>query len=228
MSGLLAGLLSFAVGAWAQPGPAERRAGYKQWDAGVALVLAGEVGKAGEAWEDCLRLDPENPDCRAGLKLLELSPAAVEAPPGVKPVAVRHADPETARAEAAPKRNAVRHWNAGIISFQQGDYPKALAEWRLCVVMDEMNEDCRSGIKRAEGLLPPPKRSASAAKVEARGLKEPGVQKATEHWNAGILHYQKGDLEKARREWTLCRSSDPLNMDCHTGLLRIARQYGEK
>ncbi|OIO11426.1 MAG: hypothetical protein AUJ52_02070 [Elusimicrobia bacterium CG1_02_63_36] len=212
---------------------AERRAAYKQWDAGVALVLAGEEGKAKEAWEACLRLDPENADCRAGLQLIsgkpdltaraEPSGAALPEPGEENPPAAVPAPP------IPPALDAVKYWNAGIIYFQKGDYPKALAQWRLCAAKDAMNKDCRTGIDRVEGRLALPKQPAPAPKQdEAENPKDAKVRAAFSHWNAGILHYQKGELEKAREEWTLCRSQDPTNMDCHTGLLRIARQYGGK
>ena len=42
MKFLAASLLLIASGVSAETGRAERRASYKQWDAGVALVLAGE------------------------------------------------------------------------------------------------------------------------------------------------------------------------------------------
>jgi tetratricopeptide (TPR) repeat protein len=213
-------------------GRAERRAAYKQWDAGVALVLAGEEGKAKEAWERCLRLDPENADCRAGLKLLSRKGSALDAPAAVRPPAPA---PEIEESQAAhpkaaiePRRTAVKHWNAGIIHFQAGHYRKALAEWRLCLAQDKMNKDCRTGVDRVEGRLALPERPRAAPTAEPKDPKEARTRAAFRHWNAGILHYQKGELEKARKEWMKCRKQDPTNMDCHTGLLRIARQYGGK
>lgn len=211
-------------------GRAERRAAYKQWDAGVALVLAGEEGKAKEAWEACLRLDPENADCRAGLKLIATQPdLTAKAPAAPEPERAEDEVPKpAATAPLPPSLDAVKHWNAGIIYFQKGDYPKALAEWRLCAAKDAMNKDCRTGIDRVEGRLALPKQPVAAPKGESEDPKEAKTRAAFKHWNAGILHYQKGELEKARKEWTLCRDQDPTNMDCHTGLLRIARQYGGK
>jgi len=226
---LLASLLLFATSVSAETGRAERRAGYKQWDAGVALVLAGEEGRAKEAWAKCLRLDPENADCRAGLKLLGTKPdTSVKAPPPPKPDEIKASAKAPTKAQIGPKRQAVKHWNAGIIYFQQGDYPRALAEWRLCAANDKMNQDCLTGIARVEGRLAIPKQPKRALKNTLKGPKGARIQKAFRHWNAGIRHYQKGELEKARAEWALCRKNDPTNMDCHTGLLRITRQYGEK
>lgn len=229
MKFLTACILLIASGVSAGSGRAERRAAYKHWDAGVALVLAGEEGKAKDAWNSCLRLDPQNADCRAGLKLLRTVPdTSAKAPPPPNPSKIQAAEKEAAKIPIEPKRQAVKHWNAGIIYFQQGNYPQALAEWRLCTANDKMNKDCRTGIDRVEGRLALPKQPRPASEIVPRGPKGVRTQNAFRHWNAGIRHYQKGELEKARKEWTLCRKNDPTNMDCHTGLLRIARQYGEK
>ncbi len=229
MKFVFASLILLATGVSAESGRTERRAAYKQWDAGVALVLAGEEDKAKEAWNSCLKLDPQNADCRAGLKLLRTKPdTTAKAPPPPKPSEIKIAEKEAAEIAVEPKRQAVKHWNAGIIYFQQGNYPQALAEWRLCKANDKMNQDCLTGIDRVEGRLALPKQPKPASQAVPKGPKGVRTQKAFRHWNAGIRHYQKGDLEKARKEWTLCRKNDPTNMDCHTGLLRIARQFGEK
>ena len=51
-------------------------------------------------------------------------------------------------------------------------------------------------------------------------------REAVKHWNAGIIFYQKGDYEKARDEWQICKQMDPSNSDCVTGLQRIDQSYG--
>ncbi|PCI40544.1 MAG: hypothetical protein COB53_00700 [Elusimicrobia bacterium] len=229
MKFLTASLLLIASSVSAETGRAERRASYKQWDAGVALVLAGEEGLAKRAWAKCLRLNPENADCRAGLKLLGTKPdTSAKAPPPPNPADIKRAEAAAAKIPRGPQERAVKHWNAGIRFFQEGLYPQALAEWRLCKAHDKMNQDCQTGIDRVEGRLALPKQPKPAPKTRPKGPKEARSQRAFRHWNAGIRYYQKGELEKARKEWTLCRKNDPTNMDCHTGLLRIARQYGQE
>jgi len=57
-------------------------------------------------------------------------------------------DPEPSNEEN--NRRAVKHWNAGIIYFQKGDYAKARDEWLLCKQFDAGNADCQTGLQRLD------------------------------------------------------------------------------
>jgi tetratricopeptide (TPR) repeat protein len=46
-----------------------------------------------------------------------------------------------------------------------------------------------------------------------------------QHYLSGMIFYQKGDLEKAKDEWTLSRQLDPGNSDAQAGLDRIEKMY---
>ena len=40
-----------------------------------------------------------------------------------------------------------------------------------------------------------------------------------------MIHYQKGEYERARESWTQCKNLDPTNSDCVAGLQRIENQF---
>jgi hypothetical protein len=46
------------------------------------------------------------------------------------------------------RREAIRHWNSGIISFQKGDFERAREDWRACIRLDPANLDCEAGLQR--------------------------------------------------------------------------------
>ncbi|MFA6092145.1 MAG: tetratricopeptide repeat protein [Elusimicrobiota bacterium] len=48
------------------------------------------------------------------------------------------------------KKNAVRHWQQGLVAYQRNDYAKARDEWRLCVQFDPTNSDCSAGLQRID------------------------------------------------------------------------------
>jgi hypothetical protein len=48
---------------------------------------------------------------------------------------------------------------------------------------------------------------------------------AAQHWNDGLLAYQRGDYAKARDEWKACVDAAPENADCAAGLSRIDGLY---
>ncbi|MDP3542534.1 MAG: hypothetical protein Q8T11_08735 [Elusimicrobiota bacterium] len=45
-----------------------------------------------------------------------------------------------------------------------------------------------------------------------------------QHYLSGILFYQKGDVEGARREWLLAKKLDPANNDAQEGLDRLGQE----
>jgi len=51
------------------------------------------------------------------------------------------------------RRDAVKHWQSGIIAYQKQDLQKARDEWLLCRQFDPNNEDCKNGLTRIEGAL---------------------------------------------------------------------------
>ncbi|MBI5244300.1 MAG: hypothetical protein HY922_11590 [Elusimicrobia bacterium] len=46
------------------------------------------------------------------------------------------------------------------------------------------------------------------------------------HWEQGIAAFMRGDYEKAKEEWLLCKKFDPTNSDCIAGLQRVDNTFG--
>lgn len=65
------------------------------------------------------------------------------------------------------------------------------------------------------------------ARVSKRLSEAPSVviaaQDSQQHYLTGIILFQKGDVEGARREWLLAKKLDPKNSDAQAGLERLDR-----
>ena len=95
---------------------------------------------------DALQRVPEPPAAR----YLEGSTRAA-LPPPTEPVGV--APPQIAFPESpseADRREAVKHWNSGIIYYQKGDFEKTEEEWSSCRELDPANSDCLVGLQRLD------------------------------------------------------------------------------
>lgn len=46
-------------------------------------------------------------------------------------------------------------------------------------------------------------------------------REAARYWNWGIIAFQRGRIEEARKEWTACLQLDPDQEDCRKGLARL-------
>ncbi|MBI4387131.1 MAG: hypothetical protein HY551_07095 [Elusimicrobia bacterium] len=68
--------------------------------------------------------------------------------------------------------------------------------------------------------------SGAGVPISPMGVTEENRRSAIQHWNLGIISFQKGDYDKARDEWILCKKLDPSNSDCLAGLQRIEAQLG--
>ena len=84
-------------------------------------------------------------------------PEEVRVPPPapiVEPVAAAVFQPQAAPAEGSAsesdRREAVKHWNSGIIFYQRGDFEKTQDEWEVCRALDPGNSDCVVGMQRLE------------------------------------------------------------------------------
>lgn len=62
-----------------------------------------------------------------------------------------------------------------------------------------------------------------AAAPPARSVGPSPEMESQQHYLSGILFYQKGDVEGARREWLLAKQLDPANIDAQAGLDRLER-----
>lgn len=63
------------------------------------------------------------------------------------------------------------------------------------------------------------------ARVSKRSAEAPSAviaaQDSQQHYLTGIIRFQKGDVEGARREWLLAKQFDPKNSDAQAGLERL-------
>ena len=116
-----------------------------------ARMLYGK-GQYFEALVETAKVLERNPSDAGAYSVMKLSmaklgtdtipgrtPPATVAPPGIH-----------SRADEADKRVAMKHWNAGIIYFQKGDYAKTRDEWLLCKQLDPRNADCQTGLERID------------------------------------------------------------------------------
>lgn len=184
-----------AAKAVAIDGPAaspELRAASEHWDAGVGMVLIGKPQTARLEWEACLRLDPENRDCRAGLRLLR----------GV-----------AAAGKGSGKRLLSDRANA---LYVKGNYAAARE-----AASEALKHDPHDPVAKAVLSL-----VGAGGDSKAAPTTEIAARSAVAHWNSGIIYFQKGDYSRARDEWLLCKTLDPTNNDCQTGLQRIDNTFG--
>jgi tetratricopeptide (TPR) repeat protein len=81
------------------------------------------------------------------------------------------------------------------------------------------------------GKIAPLLKKIGAAPSKAESVVEPGPKAAEDrdsqaHYLQGLIYYEKGDYEKARREWAEAVRLDPNNHDAKLGLERIEKLYG--
>src|SRR5687767_10282756 len=105
--------------------PADQRQAFRLWDEGIAHVLKDRPEEARAKWQQCLDLDPDSRDCRAGLKLLGTS----------APAGSVAADPAPAQAPSDPKE-ARRLWDEGFAHYQKQRYASAKNAWTECLRLD--------------------------------------------------------------------------------------------
>lgn len=193
----------------ASDSPADRPAADARFVAGYDHQRAGRLADARREWTACLELDAAHEFCEFGLSVLDSkgSSGAADAP-------VTAAPPEPWPTPAPGSRDAQQAYLEGVIYFQQGDYEKAKAAWlkakELAPAGSDAAKDAAAGLEKI-GLLYGTAPDAPAA--PPRNLKAT-VEKKDEHqalqtYFTGLIHYQKGDLERARVEWTRAKALAP-------------------
>lgn len=101
---------------------------------------------------------------------------------------------------------ASRHWQAGVQQVLLDRRAEARKEWEACLAADPDNEDCRAALK----LL--------GAAVETGPARE-----GSQGWKAGLLFYEAGRYEEARKEWAECARANLSDTDCQWGLEKLKR-----
>ncbi|MFH1724423.1 MAG: hypothetical protein ABII00_07355 [Elusimicrobiota bacterium] len=104
----------------------------EHWLAGLRFFQENERAKAREEWTRCRELDPGNEDCARGLRRVQAA----------------FPDP------ADLKKDAERHWTAGLQAYQMGEHSQARDEWALCRKSDPEHEHCWLGLRRLDAADP--------------------------------------------------------------------------
>lgn len=171
--------------------------------AGFDYFRAGKAEDARREWKACRELDETHDFCEFGLSVLDAGAprAADERPvtesvPEAPPVAV----PDASRA-------AQQHYLDGVIYFQKGDYEKTRASWvkakALAPAGSAVAKDTAAGLERLDLLYGV--KVESGAPAPLRDMRAEAEKKdehqALQTYFTGLIHFQKGDMVKARMEW---------------------------
>ena len=181
---------------------------------GYGHYRAGRFREAREAWESCRALDEKHDFCEFGLSALdaggakadEYQPPVTAAPPAAKdefPVSGAPAD-----------RDANQAYLEGVIYYQKGDYEKARAAWRkakeLALPGTDVAKDATAGLERLDVLFGgAPDTGDGAPKSLKTAPEKKDEHEALQTYFTGLIHFQKGDLERARVEWKRALSLAP-------------------
>lgn len=204
-------LAAFAAAAWlpiarasdAPASPAERSRADVHFLAGFDHYRAGRAEDARREWAACRELDEKHDFCEFGQSVLDAG-----APRAVEP------EPEAPVTAAPPHPEANQSYLEGVIYYQKGDYEKAREAWRkakdLAPVGSDVAKDATAGLEKLNVLYGTAPQTGDKA---PRSLKT-GEEKKDEHlalqtYFSGLIHYQKGDSEKARVEWRRALSLAP-------------------
>lgn len=130
----------------------------------------------------------------------------------------------------AALREAQQAYLEGVIYYQKGDFEKAGAAWRkakeLAPAGSDTAKDAANGLERLAVLYG----TAPATGDKAPRSLKTAPEKKDEHealqtYFTGLIHYQKGDLAKARAEWTralaLAPQGSSVEADARAALARL-------
>lgn len=108
-----------------------------------------DVEKAVDYCGQCVKVDPANRSCEANLR------AAVSAAPTRTAQGRAPGGPIEQGPQAVPlteSSDAMKRYTAGVVFFQDGEYGKALEEWRACVHLEPGHPDCSAGLQRLKKM----------------------------------------------------------------------------
>lgn len=94
-----------------------------------------------------------------------------------------------------------------MIYYQKGDYEKARLAWRkakeLAPVGSDTAKDATNGLEKLNTLYGTAPEASDQAPRSLKTAPEPKDEHAAlQTYFTGLIHYQKGDLVRARVEWT--------------------------
>jgi len=164
--------------------------------AGFDHFRAGRSSDARRDWKRCLELDGTHDFCEFGLSVLDAS--TKDAPPPVTDAGPPSSD----------ERAAQQLYLEGVIYFQKGDYEKAREAWLRSAALAPKGSDAasnaRAGLEKLDSLY------ATKAPQDLKAAPEKKDEHlALQTYFTGLIHYQKGDLGRARVEWKRALSLAP-------------------
>lgn len=120
-------------------------------------------------------------------------------------------------ARDSPRSRADVHFLAGFDHHRAGRAEDARREWKACREIDETHDFCDFGLSLLD---------SGASKPAAVS---DGERQAGQAYLEGLIHYQKGDYEKARTAWNKAKELAPKGSDTASdaaaGLERIEKLY---
>jgi hypothetical protein len=179
-------------------------------DDAFELLSRGDRDAARLSAARCLRGDSGDERCRIVVEAVE---AGVDAP--------------KLPAKRADLYRADVHFRAGADWYFHNESADARREWDACKRLDPGNPFCALGLKllgvdRAER---PARRPAPKDREPESFASRDGQQRYLE----GLIYFQKGDYEKARRAWAGCSSAPgEAGMDCRVGLAKLRQLFGDE
>lgn len=198
-----AAFLPIARASDAPASPAARSRADVHFIAGYGHFRVGRAEDARREWAACLELDEKHDFCEFGLSALDAG-----AP---RPAPARAEEHVTA---APPHPEANQSYLEGVIYYQKGDFEKAREAWRkakdLAPPGSEVAGDATAGLEKLAVLYgTAPATGDGAAKSLKTGNEKKDEHMALQTYFSGLIHYQKGDLDKARVEWNRALSLAP-------------------
>ena len=132
----------------------------------------------------------------------------------------RAADQLVARAKEQVRREEAARRHAAELARQRQEEEK-----RKAAELARQEEEKRKAEEAAKQAAAAAAKAepAAAAKTEAAtaAASEENKRQSQQYYLSGIIYFNKGDLEKARNEWTHALQLDPGNSDAKAGLERI-------
>lgn len=189
--------------------------------AGYDHYRAARFKEARDEWGACLGIDEHHDFCEFALSVLDAGYPKADSyfePQSPPPVTETPGD--------TLERAAQQAYLEGVIYYQKGDYEKAGERWRkakeLAPKGSEAASDADAGLKNLDklgvGKTPTSLKTAPEKKDEHEALQT---------YFTGLIHYQKGDVVRARTEWTralaLAPEGSSVMSDAKAGLEKLDR-----
>lgn len=162
-----------------------------------ALLARGDRDAARLAAARCLRGDVMDDACRLVVEAVEAGVDAPRVPPS-----------------GMGRLRADVHFRAGADYYFHDELEEAKREWDACRRLDGGHPFCALG-QRLAALAPPARPAPQRSAVD---------RSAQQAYLAGMIHYQKGDDARARKEWLACLALKPdpdTRLDCAAALRKL-------